>query len=632
MRTANAVLLALLWAGCAGSVCEDRDLDEHGPGCALGPDCDDANAARNVDCESVPPPDCAIDPRATGCPCLVGSSTDCFPGGEDVAGIGLCRAGRTRCVDGHWGLCDGSQGPRFEICDELDQDCDGLADEGVQSPCGGCTSGCNGGVWGDGAPPFEASDTLALTELGELTLARREIVSSTIWVANSAEGTLSRIDAASATETARYATGGLEPSRVAVDHNGDAWVANREFDGVSTVVRVAGDRARCVDRDLDGALETSDGPEDVRAFGGDECMQLFVPVGAEREIARAMAIDGDRGLDGASGGDAWVGLHDGHAVVELDGFTGAERRRVEIAGFAPYAAQFDPWGILWMASRDGQLARIDDSTEPPSVEVLVAPLACWLFYSLAIDASGRIALTGFSCDQVVTYDPITRRWDTVPTDPSPRGAIVEGATLWIAHTGGFVSELSLDPLRVLRTVPIALGERAPRETVGMAADSLGNVWAISSRGDDDERGFATRIDAITAAPEAEVRVGHAPHTQGDLSGVMRFGELVREGSSSHVFEGCGSNEATRWLRVHTSAYAGTRGHVRYEARHAATREGLASASFVTLGTLPEESPPWELSFPEGGVIELRLTLTSDAELGAPRVRRVGLEWQCPGPV
>ncbi|MCZ7683542.1 MAG: hypothetical protein M5U28_34075 [Sandaracinaceae bacterium] len=68
-----------------------------------------------------------------------------------------------------------------------------------------------------------------------------------------------------------------------------------------------------------------------------------------------------------------------------------------------------------------------------------------------------------------------------------------------------------------------------------------------------------------------------------------------------------------------------------EARHAASASELRAASFVRLGTLPEEPAPYPLELPAGGVVELRLTLEVDGVAGAPRVRRVGLEWACPGP-
>lgn len=634
-RAVVAIAVATWSLSCDGAPrCVDEDLDGLGAGCEAGPDCDDENAARGEDCEAVPPPDCDVDPTATGCPCLLGSATDCYPGSEGTAGVGLCTPGRARCVAGHWGICAGSQAPQRERCDGVDQDCDGLADEGVRSPCGGCDASCTGELWGE--PFTEAGEGLALTGLGELTLAREESASATVWAANSEEGTLSRIDAAGAVETARYRTAdpagvAPEPSRVAVDWNGDAWVANRAFDGVSSVVRIAGDLARCVDRDDDGELDTSSGPDDVRAWGEDECVLASIEVGEAGEVARALAIDGDRGLDGASGGDAWVGLHDGEAFVEVDGLRGVVLRRVETPGFSPYAASFDAWGTLWALDRDGLLARIDPRAEPPEVELLVAPLSCWLLYGLAIDREGRVAVTGFSCDTVSVYDPRIGRWSTVRTERSTRGVGFDGDALWVAHTGGSVSRLSVDPLRVMATRTLEGDGIAPIESIGVGADGIGGVWVVSGRGGPEGVGVATRVDATEGRVTAQVPIGRSPHTQGDLTGVDLFGEPVPEASVQRVFAGCGAGVATRWRSVHVGGDVGTHGRIAVAVRHADDAAGLAEAAWIELGAVPDDAQPFALELPEGGAIEVRITLSVSASLGAPRLSRVGVEWGCPGP-
>ena len=128
-------------------------------------------------------------------------------------------------------------------------------------------------------------------------------------------------------------------------------------------------------------------------------------------------------------------------------------------------------------------------------------------------------------------------------------------------------------------------------------------------------------------------MGEAPHVQGDLTGTRTNVVHAEVGSLTHVFEGCPAEAPTRWLRLHLSARAGGAGVVELEARHAATVAGLASASFATVGTVPgDEAQPWSLeSVPEGGVLEVRLTLRVEGASGAPRVRRVGVEWRCPGP-
>jgi hypothetical protein len=66
-----------------------------------------------------------------GCPCSDGETREC---GSDV---GECETGLQTCDGtGTWGDCDGGVGPIDELCDEADNDCDGTVDEG-DNACGG---------------------------------------------------------------------------------------------------------------------------------------------------------------------------------------------------------------------------------------------------------------------------------------------------------------------------------------------------------------------------------------------------------------------------------------------------------------------------------------------------------------
>jgi hypothetical protein len=55
-----------------------------------------------------------------GCECLDGDTREC---------LGECAGGQQTCVGGIWGQCDGVGQPMSELCNSLDDDCDGDVDE-----------------------------------------------------------------------------------------------------------------------------------------------------------------------------------------------------------------------------------------------------------------------------------------------------------------------------------------------------------------------------------------------------------------------------------------------------------------------------------------------------------------------
>jgi hypothetical protein len=68
-----------------------------------------------------------------GCPCSTGETRPCYGGPEGTVDNPPCAAGMQVCVGGFWGACQNQTLPGIETCQNLgeDNDCDGTVDDGL---------------------------------------------------------------------------------------------------------------------------------------------------------------------------------------------------------------------------------------------------------------------------------------------------------------------------------------------------------------------------------------------------------------------------------------------------------------------------------------------------------------------
>lgn len=85
----------------------------------------------------------SCDTQDNDCDGDVDEGCNCVTGTTRVCGIneGICSEGTEKCINGNWDVCAGGQLPKTEMCDGLDNDCDGETDNNVTAPSATLTKG-----------------------------------------------------------------------------------------------------------------------------------------------------------------------------------------------------------------------------------------------------------------------------------------------------------------------------------------------------------------------------------------------------------------------------------------------------------------------------------------------------------
>ncbi len=580
--------------------CVDLDGDGYGTNCYLGADCDDTNPHFGVYC-----PPCA-NQTAEGCPCNAdGLSEVCYEGDAATVGVGECQLGQRFCQQGYWTACIGQVIPKIEECNELDDDCDGTVDEGVLSPCGNCDPFCDTLEAGPGSPsPFvlteETAEGVGTNLDGYLVLDSSQMDLSFIWVANSGEQTVSKLDTDTGEELGRYKTCG-SPSRTAVDLLGNVYVGCRSDGGV---VKIAIDEKLCIDKNGNSVIDTSQGSQVYP--GQDECILYQVYPGGS--CARALGVDKDN--------NPWVGDWNGQTVKKLNGEDGSVLQSISI-GCSPYGLVIDGTGIIWLSGRGcNQLIRVDPETSqvtklsPPSGNL----------YGVTVDMKGRVWLGHYSNGGVSRYDPGTGQWNWITgMGNCPRG--MAGSTDGWMYTGlgcsgSQIARIHIDSLQVEN-----LGISPGTTPIGVALDSKGFVWAVCY-----SSSSAAKWDPKTKQLVGNYPVGSSPYTYSDMTGYALHNFTAPQGKYSHVFGGW-EEIRVKWKAIYVEAdYPDENAYIKLEVRTALTEDQLENTPWEGMyGPYPPEFFPLDLTqVPnmDGKLLQVRVWLFSKDKLSTPVVKSI----------
>jgi hypothetical protein len=346
---------------------------------------------------------------------------------------------------------------------------------------------------------------------------------SYIWISNTGEGTLSKVDTLTGVEVGRFLTGPYgssnDPSRTSVNMYGDMVVTNRDpWTGPSSVTKFVARSSDCYDRDNDGVVDTSSGPSDVLPWGVDECMLWNTTFGSGYSVgARATAWDGNTDPVTGAGGAVWVGTCNwgtsGNTVFKLDGDSGDILESLAVPLGCAYGGAMDGTGGFWIYdSSGGSIVRIDTGTL--HFETHAVPCG----YGISVDSQGRVWTGGwgsgeYSC--INRYDPLSNQnqYVNVPGASFLRGIAVgiqaSAGYVWAADTGGSLVKVDLETVQVAGMFSIG-----GSDMIGVAIDFEGNVWTVAQGSNS-----AYKFDPETETHQA-VPIGMNPYTYSDMTGAQ----------------------------------------------------------------------------------------------------------------
>lgn len=354
---------------------------------------------------------------------------------------------------------------------------------------------------------------------------------SVIWIANSPEGTVSKIDTRTGGELARYVASGIVPSggltgpsRTSVALNGDVAVVDRSG-------AISKFRGGACDENNNGTpgLQTSVG-NNALAWGDDDCLEWSTPLPSK---ARPAAWTRGKPINNCEyePADVWTAAPSGKTghVYLLDGLTGDTVEDVAIpecdcGSLGPYGGAVDADNNFWTFTRYSDvLIRVDADDFSYEVHDIPAHKS----YGIMVDGEGRPWIAGEGNDLRI-FDPQMAQFITVPVGHLPTSSYVlrglsqdADGRVWIAALNGWSGgNTSSGLLRIEQANGVYAstgfygGDVLPGVSVpaGTSVDIDGKIWLV-----DQGASKAYRFDPDNAT-STTVEGLVAPYTYSDMTG------------------------------------------------------------------------------------------------------------------
>lgn len=348
-----------------------------------------------------------------------------------------------------------------------------------------------------------------------------------IYVANTAEATVSKIDIKTNTEVARYRTwfgpaGDPKPSRIAVDAAGDVYVLNRFWTaGNPVLVKIL----------RTGGVTTSTGPAplplpDLPPIGKLDQVDLSAP-GTDDRIAWAMEIVDPSTLNPKRGralcfdlnGFLWVGIWDRNRYYKIDPLTqtvvgpAIDTKMTinnQLVTHFPYGCVVDDKGRLWSASSQSNVAQIDTRPQSQGGHKLVNILTHTSnnYGITALYGCGRKPSKIYFSDwgtgkkAYIALDPDTGAFTYGPSLSTPQQSFavavdLQGNLLSAGKNGTLAKFDTTTGIKLWEVPPPALYPTT--DLHGLIIDAHNEIWAVDRANDrvlkyKSDGTFVTKVD------------------------------------------------------------------------------------------------------------------------------------------